>query len=78
MQQKHGVQGDKDGPGGYMVGRKGYDRGDGRFYAQVTTGAHKPKTLFAHMEFNREIEDLARFEKAYVGVVENPSMTYNI
>ncbi|CAI8613624.1 unnamed protein product [Vicia faba] len=30
------------------------------------------------MEFDREMENLARFEKTFVGIVENPGMTYNI
>lgn len=48
-----------------------------RTYAEAVGGANK-KPLFTHLEFNGEVEDLARFEKAYVGIVENPSMTYNI
>lgn len=38
----------------------------------------EPKLPFAYLEFNIEEEDLVRLKKAFKGVVENPSMTYNI
>lgn len=40
-------------------------------------GESRKKPLFAHMEFNSETEDLVRFQKAFVGEVENTGMTYN-
>lgn len=56
--------------------------GDGwgrRTYAQVTTQTRvKQKSVFTHMEYNRKVEDLVRFERAYVGVVGNSGTTYNI
>lgn len=48
-----------------------------RTYAQASC-ANKQKPLFTHMEFNWDLNDLDRLDKAYMGIVENPGMTYNI
>ncbi|XP_058733452.1 uncharacterized protein LOC131605070 [Vicia villosa] len=58
-------------------------------YAQTVRGAQNNKTVidrqvhtkkipFAHLEYNMEEEDLERFQKAFVGVVEVPGDTYNL
>ncbi|XP_058739184.1 uncharacterized protein LOC131611080 [Vicia villosa] len=48
-----------------------------RSFAQVVANKGK-KPNFAHMEFNVGEDQLARFEKSFIGVVENPGMTYNM
>lgn len=39
---------------------------------------HAKKIPFAHLEYNMEETNLVRFQKAFVGVVENPGATYNL
>ena len=39
---------------------------------------HAKKIPFAHLECNIEGADLLRFQKAYVGMVENLGTTYNM
>lgn len=44
---------------------------------QVVLGREK-KLLFAHLTFNIEERDMVRFKKAYIGVVEDLGMSYNV
>lgn len=47
-------------------------------WKQISGWRSKVKnSTFAHLQFNIEEKDLSRFEKAYIGVVENAGMTYN-
>lgn len=39
---------------------------------------HAKKILFAYLKYNMEEADLLRFQKAYLGVVENLGETYNM
>lgn len=41
-------------------------------------GSKEQKPNFAHLQFNCEDKKLQRFEKSFIGVVENVGMTYNI
>ncbi|XP_058727198.1 uncharacterized protein LOC131598634 [Vicia villosa] len=53
-------------------------------YAQMVEGKYVDGQLqarkipFVHMEYNMEEADMNQFQKAFVGVVENPGATYNI
>lgn len=56
-----------------------------RSYAQTVRGEQEDigkkqlrKILFAHLEHDMEEEDMIRFHKDFMGVVENPGDTYNI
>lgn len=35
------------------------------------------KPNFVHLQFNVDVSELARFEKAYIGVMETLRMIYN-
>ncbi|XP_058741575.1 uncharacterized protein LOC131613953 [Vicia villosa] len=53
---------------------------NGTVHERKTIGWDKmeKKPMFAHLQFNVESSDLKHFEKAYVGIVETPGMTFDI
>ncbi|XP_058758209.1 uncharacterized protein LOC131631431 [Vicia villosa] len=62
--------------------------GKRKTYAQVVSNqnnrkvvdnlTHAKKVPFAHLEYNLEEEELTKFQKAFVGVVENSGTMYNL